>query len=141
MRALLIGLLLVVMIAVVVFSDADASPLTSGCQPSPMLLRGANFGTLCPGGQEDLYYFRARHDDSVTIVMESRSTVTPKLELWDCCVGSGNVLASSSDSSKTCLSGFQLPYTGTYAIRAGSRDESTGTYKIWLRFNSSSCEF
>lgn len=141
MRALLLGILLAATLPLPLTRSANAAPVSDRCQPDPMELQNwyAVSGTLCPAGQQDLYYFSAERGDRVTIVMESRSGVDPRVQLWDCCRGDGQILTSGASRDLACIEDYRLPYSGTYAIRAGSARDKTGRYVIQLKPTGGSC--
>jgi M6 family metalloprotease-like protein len=119
-------------------SDVAWSFTTQACVPTnppPQTLTPGQpkTGAICPAGQVDLYSFTGNAGQQARIRMSSTagSSLQPYLELWDCCTGSGTRLAQSAAADPSIQ--IALPYTGTYAVRAGSfQQASIGGYSIEL---------
>lgn len=106
-------------------------------RPAPMRIFSGQSasGYICPQDQQDVYYFTANAGSRVTIHMtQTDHILRPEIWLMSCCSGDGRIYQIQRGGSQVELR-QHLPYTGTYAIRAGSAGfSSTGGYNLWMQF-------
>lgn len=127
-------LALIVAVATLAGGFADSRPaLGWGCQPPPQPISYGSTvsGVICPAGQQDLWWFDARAGDQVRFIMRSDgSQLSPALELWDCCSGSGTKLTYSWENwpGVGAHLWYTIPTLGRYVIRAGSLYSNPQSY-------------
>jgi hypothetical protein len=112
----------------------------SSCPPRPIpfgqgIQSGQSLrGFICPADSQDVLTFGGNAGDAAVVTMAAEASLVPWLQIHSCCDNTGGLLVEDRSGARTATVRLTLPYSGTYAIRAGLLNfASTGPYTITLQ--------